>query len=115
MVQLRRDTHVPEGTKLGGTDKRDPLVPTTVLTSPFFVDPPETPSAQAQDDSPTSSRRTGQEPPVASRNRQKTSAAAATTVPGECVPTLGLGPQAGQAARRVPLTKKRPAQLSGRG
>ena len=105
---LKRDTHVPEGTKSCGTDKETPPAPPTVLTTPFFVDPLETPSAQAEDDSPTLSRRTGQEPPAASRNRQKNSRAAATTVLGECVPTSGLGPQAGQVARRVLRTKSGP-------
>ena len=87
---LRRDTHVPEGTKSCGTDKESPPAPPTVLTTPFFVDPLETPSAQAEDDSPTLSRRIGQEPPAASRHRQKNSGSAATTVPGECVLTSGL-------------------------
>ena len=33
---LRRDTHVPEGTRSGGTDKETPLAPPTVLTTPFL-------------------------------------------------------------------------------
>ena len=49
---LRRDTHVPEGTRSGGTDKETPPAPPTVLATPFFVDPLKTPSAQAEDDSP---------------------------------------------------------------
>ena len=52
-------------------------------------------------------------PPFASRNRQKTSGAAATTVPGERVPASGLGPEAGQVARRVPLTKNGPPSYLG--
>ena len=56
---LKRDTHVPDGTRSGGTDKETPPAPPTVLTTPFFVDALVTPSAQADDDSPTLSRRTG--------------------------------------------------------
>ena len=111
---LKRDTHVPEGTRSSGPDKETPPAPPTLLTTPFFVDPLETPSVQA-DDSPTLSRRTGQEPPAASRNGQKKSGAAATTVPGECVPTSDLGRQAGQVARRVPLTKSGPPSYLGGG
>ena len=99
----------------GGTYKETPPAAPTVLTTPSFVDPPETPSAQAEEDSPTLSRRTDQEPPAASRNKQKSSRAASTTVPGECVPTSGLGPQSGQAARRVPLTKSGPPSYLGSG
>ena len=70
--------------------ERDPSRPVDIDNT-VIVDPPETPFAQAEDDSSTLSRRTGQEPPACSRNRQKKSGAAATTVPGECVPTSGLG------------------------
>ena len=91
---LKYDNHVPEGTRSGGKDKETPPAPPTVLPTPFFVDALETPPAQTDNDSPTLSRRTGQELPVASRNRQKNSGTAATMVPGECVPTSGLGLQA---------------------
>ena len=59
---LKRDTHEPEGTRSGGTDKETPPAPSTVLTTPFFVDALKTPSEQAGDDLPTLSRRTGQGP-----------------------------------------------------
>ena len=63
-----RGTLVTEGTRSGGTDKETPPAPPTVLTTPLFVDALETPSAQAEDVSPTLFRRTGQERPAASRN-----------------------------------------------
>ena len=97
---LKRETHVPKGTRTGGADKEIPPDPPRVLTTPFFVDALETPSVQADDDSPTLSNLAGQKPPSASRNRHEHSGAAATTVPGKCVPTSGLGPQAGHVARR---------------
>ena len=59
---LKRDTHVPEGTRSSGPDKETPPAPPTLLTTPFFVDALKTPSEQAGDDLPTLSRRTGQGP-----------------------------------------------------
>ena len=113
-----RDTRVPDRARSGGPEEEISPAPPTVLATPFFVGPLKSPSsAQAEDDSPTLSRRTGQEPSAASRNNDNNSGAAATTVPGECVPTSrpALGPPAGQVVRRTPQTKTGPSSYLGGG
>lgn len=109
-------TLIPDRAGSGGPEDTPPALP-IVLTTPFFVDPLETSSAQTEGDSPTLCRRTGQEPPSTSRNKTSNLEAAATTVPGKCVPISrpALGAPAGQLARRIPHTKCGPSCYLGGG
>ena len=60
------DTFVPDGAER--LSKQIPPAPPTVQTTPFSVDALKLPSVQAEEDSPTLSKRIGQEPHATSGN-----------------------------------------------
>lgn len=82
-----------------------PVLP-TVLTTHVSMDVLKSPSAQAEEDLPSSSRRVGRDPPPATRNNSGT---ATTTINTATSSRARTGTLAGHVAKWVPYTKDGPS------